>query len=394
MPVLKLTNNQLLPANQRASDVASLAVEGIADIQQQRINAAFHVQGTQAIIYNRLWNGKKCSCQSHLKKVQSRLGKDGVADYGLINELLTGEQFGTKPYSNVSSEYRLISDDDPSSSELPSKWNQANPDPQFEEIGDNGISNPDDLLDQYNGFDPTAMNFGDVICPICYGTGFVGGYAVYNGHRTVVPVEDMDITGHGILNVDDYPFTAETDSVVFPLVIPKGIVGVDCFRLVNMWESVSCTIFIDDQPATNNVIRAKADGRIHKISAKFNGIATITHFEFQVNQSTKSAYIELPKFTKSGRVDIFDTTDDFQLLLSPDIPQIKKRDIITDCIHGKTLFVQNSTWLNTKQRQFLGWELNVRVVQPVEVFTHLPKRKYKLRNETVNPVIGNIGNRP
>ena len=45
MPVLNLSNNQLLPPNQRAADVAAKAVEGIAKIQQQKINAAFHVQG-------------------------------------------------------------------------------------------------------------------------------------------------------------------------------------------------------------------------------------------------------------------------------------------------------------------------------------------------------------
>ena len=99
MPVLKLTNNQLLPANQRASDVAAFAVEGIADVQQQRINAAFHVQGVQALIYHRLNNGRKCSCQSHMHKLGARLNKDGTANPGLINELLTGVQFGTVQYT-------------------------------------------------------------------------------------------------------------------------------------------------------------------------------------------------------------------------------------------------------------------------------------------------------
>lgn len=398
MPVLKLTNNQLLPANQRASDVAASAVEGIADVQQQRINAAFHVQGVQALIYHRLSNGRKCSCQSHMHKLSARLNTDGTADPGLINQLLTGVQFGTteyKPSKDIDSDFNIhYSGEDPSSSDLPRMWNLAQPNPQQEQVGDNGISNPDTLLQDYNGFDPSSMMFGDTACPLCYGTGYIGGYALYNGHRIVVPVEDMDLTAHGILNPDVYPFTAETDSIVFPLVIPKGIVSVDCFKVCNKWDTVPAVITIDDQKISQQVIKAKADGRIHKVSAKFNSIQVITHFEFQANQSVKSAYIELPKLSKSSRIDIFDSSDDFQILLSPDIPHIEKRDIIVDCMHGKTLYVQNSTWLNTRQRQMLGWEINVRVVQPVEAFIHLPHRKVRTRNQTVNPVIGNIGNRP
>ena len=59
MGFLNLTNNQLLPANQRAADVAANAVEGIMPVLQQRTNAAFRVQGMTAIIYKRLFTGIK-----------------------------------------------------------------------------------------------------------------------------------------------------------------------------------------------------------------------------------------------------------------------------------------------------------------------------------------------
>ena len=98
MPVLNLSNNQLLPPNQRAADVAAKAVEGIAKVQQQKINAAFHVQGIQCILYHHLSSGKKCSCQSSSHKLNARLGKDGKASFGLINQLLTGGQFGVSDY--------------------------------------------------------------------------------------------------------------------------------------------------------------------------------------------------------------------------------------------------------------------------------------------------------
>ena len=399
MPVLNLTNNGLLPANQRASDVASFAVEGIVPVQQQRINAAFRVQGVQAVIYHRINQGKKCTCQSHGKSLNTRLNTSGNADPALINELLTGKRFGTSRYTPQpqNDTFGIVYtplNGEPTSADLPRLWNDVTNPTHQEEVGDNGVSNIDSLEDMYNGFDESALTFGDTNCPVCFGTGYVGGYVVYNGCRTVVPCNDMDL-GSGILNFQDYPNSCDSLTFSFPLVLPKGVVSIDCFRLRNTWDTVNCALYIDDIPVTTAVVKAKCDGGIHKVSGKFNTITKFTHFEFQANLSTKSAYVEFPKLAKSSRLDILDSTDNFQLLLSPDIPTIEKRDIICDCMHNKCLYVQDTTWLNTRQRQMLGWELNVRVVQPQESVFNLPRRKpVRTRNQTVNPVIGNITNRP
>lgn len=399
MPCLKLSNNKLLPPNQRASDVAAKAVEGIADIQQQKTDAAFRVQGIQCVVYHRLNQGRKCSCQAHSQKLKSRLNENGEADRGFINNLLVGSEFGVVDYTpspSVSSQG--LSFEGPSSSEIPMLWNQVSNATQLEEeeVGDNGVVTKEQLEDQYDGFDPYALSFGDSACPLCFGTGFVNGFSVYNGLRTVVPCDDMNIGALGILHVDKYPFVAESSFFEFSLTLPRGFVGLDAFRLMNGWDVVRCQLFLDDEPATYKRILECADGKIHKVTGKFNEVQKFTHFEFQVNLSVKSSYIEFPKMQSEPRMDLLDPTSDFQLLLSPDIPHIGQRDIICDCLYGHALLVQDQSWLNTRMRQMIsGWEVNVRVVQPQEVYFNLPRRKLtRTKDQTVNPVIGNIGNRP
>lgn len=407
MPVLNLSNNQLLPPNQRAADVAAKAVEGIVPIQQQKMAAAFRVQGVQCIIYHQLHNGRKCSCQASGYKLNARLGKDGKAPSTLINQLLTGGDFGISNYDGsplqaqktaekIDGDVLAYSGPDPMSSELPTIWNSAR-DNEFdkEAVGDDGIHRNETLEPEYNGFDYDALSFGDFSCPVCYGSGYVGGYAIYNGHRLVVPCEDMNIGGTGVLNVEDSPYSATASQISFEVVLPKGVVAIDACRLLNNWDVVNAEgAMIDGLPLSDLVIKAKCDGRKHIIAYRFKEPTTFTHFEFQANLSKKSAYLEFPKLSKSSRMDLIDRIDDFQLLLSPEIPMIRMQDIICDCMLGKAYYVQNATIWNTRERQLLGWECNVRVIQPQESFWHLPRRyRTRTQTQTVNPVIGNIGRR-
>ena len=408
MPVISYSNNQLLPANQRASDVAAQAVEGIADVQQQRINAAFHVQGIQCAVYHRMTSGLRCSCRAGRHLLSARLGLDasGKASSAMINSMLTGGNFSVDSYGgaqdaaeNESERYGSAianySGDDPSSSDLPLMWNVSRDDGRTGEIlGDDGINNTNNLDNAYNGFDFDSLAFGDSACPVCYGTGFVGGYVLYNGNRCVIPCDSMDITAEGELHYDDSPFSATSMQFSFPLILPQGFVSLDVMHIMNGWDAVPCRLFIDGIPASRLVLKAKSDGRTHIISGKFSQPTKFTHFEFQENLSTKSAYIEFPKVANSSRLDIIETLENFQVMLSPDIPIIDQRDIICDSLYGKALYVLNSTWLNTRQRQMLGWESDVRVIQPQESFYNLPRRKPIHGQQVVNPVIGNLGNRP
>lgn len=404
MPVLHLSNNDLIPSNQRNSDVAAFAVEGIAAIQQQKTNAAFHVQGIQCILYRRLNTGMRCSCQTQKLKINERLGKDGKASPAVINQLLMGSSdFGISDYKGADtanngygashdSSVLNYTGDDPSSSDLQNIWNNQ-PNPETGElIGDQTVQN-ENADCQLDGFDYMSLNFGDSNCPICYGSGFIGGYSIYNGVRKVVPVDKM-IT-NGILNVEKAPYSATLTEFQFSITLPRGFVGIDFIGIKNGWNTVTPMLSIDGIPLTYQTLKAKCDGKSHIIHGKFKTETEITHFELQLNLSSTSAYIEFPKIQKSSNMGVLNRVEDMQLLASPNIPMIKMQDIIFDTLYGFFYYVQSVSWQNTRQRQMMGWEMNVRVIQQQEAFYNLPQRKpFRRINHAVLPAIGNIGNRP
>src|ERR1700737_3071847 len=97
------SNNRIIPANARAADVAAKAVKEILPVQQMRNMSAMRVQGYPAILYTHLTQGRKCTCQSTQKQLNSRLGLDGKAKPGVINEMLTGAmEFDVSPYGTSS----------------------------------------------------------------------------------------------------------------------------------------------------------------------------------------------------------------------------------------------------------------------------------------------------
>ena len=156
MPCIISSNNRALPPNVRASDYAAFAVEKLADVQQQKMMAAFRVQGIRSCIYNHHTSGEVCSCQKKLKKINTRLGKDGKASVGMINQLLQGGKYDIAPYGKSFDDF-----DEPFIEDNP-----INPIPD-----ENGfVGTVDNFLES---FDDDGLGLTDVFCPICFGTGFV-----------------------------------------------------------------------------------------------------------------------------------------------------------------------------------------------------------------------------
>ena len=64
----------------------------------------------------------------------------------------------------------------------------------------------------------------------------------------------------------------------------------------------------------------------------------------------------------------------FQIVLSPNVPTINSQDIIVESQLGKVLVVQSVNTWKSRQRSILGWEIQVRVIQPQELYRILPPR--------------------
>lgn len=386
MTVVYHSNNQLLPANQRNADVAEHAIKGIALVMQQRNMAAFRVQGIEACLYNHLTAGRICSCQGKNKKINSRLNQEGKADEGFINEILTGSSFGTSQFG--------VDDNDlesyvPETGNYPKNDFQVKSPQQTDPIAlEEETLSLDDIV---GNFDAVALGITDSACPLCYGTGFVGGFSLYNGYRKVIPCEDFALPADAELYIQKNPFSASTKFASIKLYLPKHAVAIDAFRLLNKMKTLTCSMFIDGKQADYKTILAHCDGREHLLTILSDKEFEFTHLEIQLNLSRESVFMEVPRMTKASALTVIDSTDPFQILLSPNIPHADKLDIVTESMWGKALMIQDVSWHNTKERQMLGWECNARVIQQQEIFNFLPRRqRVAYKQQTTNAAIGNM----
>lgn len=310
MPIVSRTNNRVLPANERTADVARAAVNDLAKVERNKYHNAFKVTGVQGILYHALTCGQRCHCRDSLTSINTRLGLDGKATPGFMNELLTGGlEFGILPYAmkpadqaNSDPDFRprstaakaVVSDPYPSNGSF--KIDQSLVDPVrvslanastpakpnlpslydsdgIDELG-TGAGTPFDLFtkdpethpgatvtpDGVGGNGPIndmefedilnadggAYSATDLVCPICMGTGYVNGFNVFNGWRRILSAQDEGSIFDGPVNFEEAVPTIECKTATFNLTLPAHVVGIDALRVWNMFEVVSPVITIDD----------------------------------------------------------------------------------------------------------------------------------------------------
>lgn len=398
MPFVDNTNNRVLAANARAADVAEKAVKEIMPVMQQRNYDAFRVQGIEAIHYNRLSSGRKCVCQSVQKQVNGLLGKDGKADIGTINALITGNtDFGVTPYNF--NQQRVTGQTGQTSPQAPVNKYQGVFDllsdgqelpladllgERKSGFGDNGPVDATNIDEMVADFDASSFGFSDIACPICFGTGYVGGYTPYHGHRQVLTTTDLQIEPTGRLDLTKAPFVAYAKSFNVILKLPRGAIGIDVFRVLNGAEPVGAVFSIDGTTLTNSMqVLNFCDGKQHLLNA--SNLSEFTHLEMQFNLSTESVYFEFPKRPSSNNTALLEQTEPFNIILSPNVPIMESRDIIVEQMLGKILVVQNVNPWNSRDRNVIGWEAQVRVIQPQELYRIMPGRgRTKSKDETTN----------
>jgi len=418
MPIVHRTNNKVLPGNSRAVDVAKETVDRVIGLHARRYDAAFQVQGYQGILYNRKTSGLPCGCQSKRTSILPKLDTNGKLPDAVINDMITGGmEFGIKPYNTPvprTSAYQAILDNGKQSVlevrlgsarqsvQVQSLTESAGPtDPDIFGASRNrgglpmirGISDPgeelhtdvidaEDDLEDFNfetgNFDLGLRGYTDAACPVCFGSGFVGGYLPLNGWREVInfqhPALVLPATA-GIHADQDVP-SITTTTFSFTLALPIGAVYIDALKLWNKTTLISFgSLKIDGTSIASEAgLKAFCDGRPHTFVVAFAEETEFTHMEIQLGLSTQPANFELPKTNKSTTQSLLENVDPFQVLMSPRIPQLGVLDIIVESTLGKCLQVNSVGHWNTKRSQILGWECEVRPVQPQELFTILPRR--------------------
>lgn len=433
MAFIERSNNRILPANARAADVATRAVEEITPVQQQRYLAAFSVQGYQCILYSRLeGGGARCSCQSSRKIVNSILGKDGKASPGVVNEMLSGSSFTIRPYgsdnwktqgydspqfptadnSATETDQNLWVGQDPSTITSPlSPGNKhggvfdiaskggAYPNERVVDadggFGDNGPVRGQDIDQIMNDWDSGIVTHNESGCPVCFGTGIVGGFAPLYGWRKVWTPDQVTMVD-GELDVLERPW-ATTDNTQFTLVftLPRGATALDTATLWHGNKKVAYRMTVNNVQVTDANVLQLCDGqpKVAQVTL-LNGSTRWTHFELQFNLGSfqMSARFEYPKQPKSGDANKLERTLPFQIVMDPGVPQeVKTGDIITESVNGRSMVVGEVVPWNTRNRRLLGQELTVRVLQPTEYFNLLPRRgRVPTKDRTTDYLMDNV----
>ena len=413
MPILLSNNNRVIPANSRSVAVARDTLSKIIPIQNRKYHNAFLVQGFQGILYQRLSSGKLCSCSSRQATLESRLDLSGKAPPGLLNEMLTGgQEFGFRRYGTHAARVPSASSGEPLEVRLPNTpyvlpslyttdrpeltnefsmpggdFDRYSTDPDDptattivpDGIGTNGPVGLNEQLDDIvadNDFDLGLRAYSDVSCPICYGSGYVGGYSIHNGFRRVLTPTDTIYTDAYIQLEQEIP--SGTGRVFeWEVTLPLGAVSIDSLRIYNNTKPVtSLTLYVDSIRILDEFSFLQyCDGRSHRIRLSSSDTDTeITHLEIQINQSTESAVFEFPKLSRASAQSLLESTDPFSIIISPMVPRVSPLDVFVDSSYGKRLQIKSTTAWNDRNRSILGWEAEVRATQPQELFYMLPSR--------------------
>lgn len=439
MPIVSRTNNRVLPANQRASDVARKAVADLTLVERNRYHNAFKVQGIQGVLYHAMTCGQKCHCKNSGTAINSRLGLDGKASVGFLNEMLTGGlEFGVLPYAtrpaspaesdpNISnralaapalapdpypSNGSFVIDQDlvypnptprapPVKPTLPSLYESDGIDEfrpaagtPFDRYTKDPLTHPgatvvgsgvgpngpiaDMEFTDIIGSDAGASSITDYNCPVCMGTGFVGGFSILNGWRRVLTFQDATakFSAPGDIYLEETVPHVSCTTAEFTLVLPAHGVGVDALRVWNLYSVVSPLIQVDGSALVSqqDLLRF-CDGRSHTISLTFDQPSDFTHLEIQVNQSLDMYLFDLPKTTQSNTRSLLQNMQDMTILMSPKVPIVNPGDFLAECAYGTVLAIASVPAWNDNRRTVIGWECEVRPVQPQELHSLLPRRR-------------------
>lgn len=390
MPFVLPSNNRVLPANARAADVAKTTLPRVIQAQRLRNHAAFVANAYPVVIYHRLNSGQLCHCQNRADATRTRLALDaqGNASSGMLNELLTGgTEFGVRDYGRVPG--TLFHIDSSLYEDVGGRQRTAAVGTGFDALGSSdrdvtsivtegrGVRGPfsQDVDGEALRISSDLFGTTDVTCPVCFGSGYVGGFSVLNGVRIVLNHQHsgLSLPATSVVHVEDRVPRIRGAYADFTLAFPVGARFVDAFRVWNGRTLASASLQVDGVPLSSaDAVLRYFDGRTHTLRVT---CPEFTHVELQIGVNDTTEYVDFPKVQRSSLAELLDSMDDVQLVLSPLVPLIRPNDVIADGVHNKVFHVRSSTGAHDRRLSVLGWECDARVVQAQELMSLLPRRR-------------------
>lgn len=325
------------PANSRLPEIARRSIRAIGNAAAQQLVNAINVNGVPSLLYPRLQAGRKCTCQQVNSSV---LTADGTLTEHQINGLVSI----TTPLSH---------DDN--------------------RVFTYGLPNdPIALLDDPQTATPTFSRFADTACGVCFGTGFVGGFTLYNGFRIVAVPDDFDFdTGYtdqqSMPNLGVIPAQGTATTVI---TLPRGVQRVIARRVLNSTDDLSASIKLS--LSTQDTLASTGKPVEVVITNVTDEDVMFTHLEIAALQTANLMKVDFPKLDKNPRVALYDDIGGQSIIIPPSVSGLPPLSIITENLWGAAWML---TEVNTVEDNsgFQHWyETSGRLIQASETYDALP----------------------
>lgn len=398
--------------------VAYPANKGMASIAQQRINhvvgqanakhaEALKVEGMELLIWLRQRSGSYCTCQQlgaspHEHDLPVDLEANDptvetpvfeVKSYGVLNSSPTETNFlSNNKLSTLSKKLT------PTNKDAVNYASDEQLDSLLQGIDLNEFVSPNEaaLMRQPEG----GFNGGDKTrCGICFGTGFISGYQLFNGQRFILDASaSQRISLHGSeLDSAVYPnrFTAPRQDDVYvsweieiptffsralsvhvrnnTSIAPGAIIEARVLNSAMPWTPFTVE-FLNSRKGQPTVLQVRVKPQIGSATAP---MLEFTHVEF-VLQLAEFPYGQMPDLSKSINMDLFDVLASQNFEIGANVIGLDRECVFVENKYGYAWKISDCTRKFTQAGQTFNWEGTARVVQNYEplYLLNLARKQY------------------
>ena len=408
----------ILPQNYKRGAEANKYVEQYAKSQRIKQDEALQVQGSDLIIWNRIFTQRYCTCQGLDSVINNNpaITNDERPEVVEQEELKVIESLSKKSSRVKLKEKQALSNavNNAGLNDLSSIVDSLYDDP-IEEL-ETHIQTPKESKKQNSvleeAFIQQKINLGVehaeyVNCPICFGTRRADSYQPHRGVRLVLDGSDfypVSLSGC-TLSTDEYPyrfnFFDENSFIVWEVTLPKYFkaVSVKAYNLEH--ESTSVNLFyaesgsdsftgltkdtLQSRSGHNNKLRVKCAYNKNNISDFLSDLKTkISHVEIVMLYVDDFDKGELPMLTIPEQIDYQELYLRSRIVLSPKVESLTRGDLICENKYGLLWQVVDVEKLYTNGGQLLNLRAEIRLIQNSEKMFNLamfPRKMNTFRTE-------------
>jgi hypothetical protein len=407
------------PSNYRRGSEVKRYVEHYAKSQQLRQHEALQVQGSDLIIWNRIYTPRFCTCQGLDSSIHNNPAVtedirpqvvEAAAKRSIetLNKNTVQTAFKTKQQLNNILQEASLSD---LSSLVDSLYTEDNTVESTSNLNQNKDSiKQNSLLEE--AFLHQKNNLGIeqseyVNCPICFSTRHTDTYQPHRGLRLVLDASDYYPVSLQNVQIakDEFPFRFkfiddQTGSITWRVTLPKYFtaISVKAYNMDHEATSVNLSYAtngsnsysalnvasLQARSGSSNLLDIKCSLNANNITTNLQRLqVTITHVEIVLLYTDVFDKGELPMLTIPEQIDYQELYLRSRIVLSPEVKSLNRGDLICENKYGLLWQVIDVEKLYTSEGRLLNLRAEIRLVQNSEKFYNLSLFKRKLN--TVKP---------